>query len=168
DHLDLPPKALEGSTLQVGDVLTVEHDRARGRLEQARDQPRGGALPAARLAHEAERLAAPDGQRDAVHRVHGMVLPLEHDPPADREVLDEVADLDQVGAHADASCASTTRRASCGSTPARSFDQTTRRVELRSRHATSCPGSPGTGSRRGSTRVCASRTYGQRGWKRQP
>ena len=55
---------------------------------RAREDPhrreRGDALPAARLADEAERLARPDVERDAVDRVDEAALRLE----ADAEVLD--------------------------------------------------------------------------------
>ena len=63
---------------------------ARGGVDEAQQQPPDGGLAAARLAHEAERLAAPD---DEVHAVHGAHLgdgPLEH-AAADGERLDQAA-----------------------------------------------------------------------------
>ena len=42
---------------QVGDVAALEVIRPAGRLQQPDEQPAGGGLAAARLAHQAERLA---------------------------------------------------------------------------------------------------------------
>ncbi len=42
------------------------------------------------------------------------------------------------------------------------------RTEDSSRQATTCSALPSTGESLGSTRLWASRTYGQRGWKWQP
>ena len=50
----------------VRDVLAVELDRAGGRLVEPEDRAADGGLPAARLADQAERLAAPDVESHAV------------------------------------------------------------------------------------------------------
>ena len=52
----------------VGDIGAVEQDLARGRLLEARDQPQGGGLAAARRAEQGEELAAGHGQVDVVDR----------------------------------------------------------------------------------------------------
>ena len=54
-----------------------------------------GRLAAARLAHEAERLAATHVEADAVHGLHGADLRNAEQAAADLEVLDEVLDLDE-------------------------------------------------------------------------
>ena len=70
------------------DVLALEPDLARGRLDQAQDAAPGRRLAAARLADEAERLAGCDLEADAVDRVHPFDLAREQ-AAVDREVLDE-------------------------------------------------------------------------------
>ena len=75
----------------------LERDRARGRVHQPAQQPGGRALAAAGLADDAQRLALHDVEGDAVDRLDRADLALEDDPALDREVLDEVADLDQRG-----------------------------------------------------------------------
>ena len=52
--------AFRSRALQLRDVAALEADLARGRVEQAHHQPRRGALAAAGLADDAERLAALD------------------------------------------------------------------------------------------------------------
>ena len=51
-----------------------KHDRARGRLVDARDQPRQRRLAAAGLADQADGLARGDVEIDAVDRVHDALL----------------------------------------------------------------------------------------------
>ena len=70
-----------------------------GGIEQAHDAARHRRLAAARLADDAERLAAVDGEGDAVHRLHGGDLLLEDDPAGDREVLLQVLDDEQLFGH---------------------------------------------------------------------
>ena len=60
-------------------------DRAAGRLVEAQDRPADRRLAAARLADEAERLAALDRQRDAVDRLHVADVAVHDDPAPDRE-----------------------------------------------------------------------------------
>ena len=61
DDLHPPPVRLERRALRAG-VMSVPSklDRAGGRLDEPQEQPADGRLAAARLADEAERLAAPD------------------------------------------------------------------------------------------------------------
>ena len=80
--------------LSVVMSLAVEPDRARRRLDEPQQQPPDRRLAAARFADEAERLAARDLEAHAVDRLDDGDRPLQ-DPAADREVLDEVADLDE-------------------------------------------------------------------------
>ena len=94
DDLHLAPDALQPGSLEVRDVLVLEPDRARRRLDQAEQEPAHGRLPAAGFADEPERLAAADLEVDPVHGLHEPDRALE-DPAPDREVLDEVADLDE-------------------------------------------------------------------------
>ena len=91
DDLRLAAEPLQPLALRLGDVLALDADRARGRVEQADEQPGDGALAAAGLADEAERLAGGQLERDAVDRLHRADLPLEDDAAGEREVLDEVA-----------------------------------------------------------------------------
>ena len=51
--------------------------------------------PTIPLADETQRLAFADGEADAVDRLHLADRAPEHDPPGDRKVLLQVADLDQ-------------------------------------------------------------------------
>ena len=69
DDLDPPAVGLEGRALERRDLDAVETDRARRRLDEAKDQPTDCGLAAARLADEAERLAAPDVEVDAIDRL---------------------------------------------------------------------------------------------------
>src|SRR5436305_1414965 len=95
DHLDLAMQRLQRSSLSVRDVLPLEQDAAGGRLEQPDEEPRGGALAAARLTNYPQRLSLPDREGHAVHCPDGADAPLEDDASSYREVLDQVADLDQ-------------------------------------------------------------------------
>ena len=58
-----------GERQPVAEAEPVEDDLARVRLDQPDQQPRGGRLAAARLADDAERLAAGHLEGDAVHRL---------------------------------------------------------------------------------------------------
>ncbi len=75
------------------DRVAVEVDAAGARRLEAEQRARQRRLAAPRLAHEAERLAAPPGQIDAVHGAHERALPaLEGDVQA-------AGVVDGVGAH---------------------------------------------------------------------
>ena len=97
DHLHVAPQRLELGARRVRDVVALVDDLAAGGLQQPRQQPRGGRLAAARLPHEAEGLALEDVEGDAVDGAHGADLLLQDDPLAQREVLLEVMDLDELG-----------------------------------------------------------------------
>ena len=60
DDLHPAPVRLERGALDVGDVHAVEADRPGRRLDEAQQQPADRRLAAARLADEAEGLAAAD------------------------------------------------------------------------------------------------------------
>ena len=96
DHLHPPPQRSHPLGAEVADVLAVEDDPAGRGLVQAQQRPAERGLAAARLAHQPERLAAPDIERDAVHRLDVADVAVEHDAALDREVDLEVLDLDQI------------------------------------------------------------------------
>ena len=83
------------AALEARDVAAVEDDLPRRRLRQLDQRPRQRRLAAARLADEAERLAGLDRQVDAVDGVDLSDGALE-DPGADREVLDETLDAEDL------------------------------------------------------------------------
>src|SRR4051812_963470 len=168
DHLDLAPERLQLLAREARDVAALVLDRAARRVEQAGDEARRGALAAAGLPHDPERLALGDVERDAVDRVHGTDLALDHDAARDREVLDEILYAYERLAHAGSSSSSTCSRTAPGSLPSRSDAHMRLRVGDASRHATEWSGSPGTASSCGSISLWRSRTYGQRGWNEQP
>src|SRR5207247_1924805 len=85
-----------GRTGELRDVASLEGDLAVRRLEQLHDAAGERRLPAPRLAHDAQRLAGPEAERDAVDRLHGADLLLEDDPARDREVLPDVLDDEQL------------------------------------------------------------------------
>src|SRR3954470_14521853 len=95
NHLHVAPQRLQGVARHVSDVPAAVVDLAARRLEQAREQARGRRLAAARLADDAEGLAAEHVEAHAVDGLHRPHLPAEHDARGQREVLDEVADLDE-------------------------------------------------------------------------
>ena len=69
DDLHPAAHALELVPLEGEDVLAVEHDLARGRRHEPEDGAPEGGLAAARLADEAQGLAAPDLKRHVVDGV---------------------------------------------------------------------------------------------------
>ena len=69
DHLDVATQRAHLPVGEVRDVVALEGDLAAGRLEQPGHQPRGGALAAAGLADDRERLAAAYVE---VHAVDGL------------------------------------------------------------------------------------------------
>jgi hypothetical protein len=94
DDLHPPAIRLERRALQRHEVDPIEPDRTGGRIDQPQQQAPDGRLAAARLADEAEGLAAPDVERHAVDGLHLADRALQDAAP-DREVLDEVVDLDE-------------------------------------------------------------------------
>src|SRR5215218_7076315 len=95
------------------DVLAVEDHLALGRLVEAQNRAADRRLAAARLADQAERLAAADLERDAVDGLDVAHVTVEDDPALDREVELEALELDQraVSTHE----ATTASRSSCHS-----------------------------------------------------
>ena len=95
DHLDAPAQRQQVPAVQAGDVDAVIDDRALGRAFQAQDAAPGGGLAAAAFADQAQRLAAPDGEVDAVHRLHLAHLAAGDDALGDREMHAQAAHLQQ-------------------------------------------------------------------------
>ena len=93
---DLHPAAerLELRSRQRRDVGAVEQDPAAGRLDQPQERAPDGRLATARLADEAERLAATDREADVVDRLHVADLAAQ-DAAHQREELAQVLDLDE-------------------------------------------------------------------------
>jgi hypothetical protein len=115
DHLHLAPQRPELALLELRDVLPVEADRPRRRIEQAQHETRRRRLAAAGLADDPERLAAAHGQRDVLDRVHDGLAAREHALPH-REVLRQVVELDEVfrsGAGRAGACARLRRAYAC-------------------------------------------------------
>ena len=69
DHLHLFPITEHLLLIEIGDILAMDSDLALGRLEQLQQCASHRRLAAAALADQAERLAAVDMERDAVHRI---------------------------------------------------------------------------------------------------
>jgi hypothetical protein len=95
DHLELAPVGPELPARQGGDVVPVEDHPAGGEGVQAGGAAGQGGLAAAGLADQAEGLAAVDVQADPVDGVDGLGVPPGEDPPADREVLDHLLQVEQ-------------------------------------------------------------------------
>src|SRR5215470_3743561 len=102
DDLHLLAQRAQGALVERRDVLALERDFARGRLDQSQDRAARRGLAAAGLAHQPERLAAHDVERHVVHRVHARDLARE-EAATDREVLLEIADLEEGLCHGVAS-----------------------------------------------------------------
>ncbi len=93
DHLHLAAHLAHLAAVQLGQVLAVEDDLAAGRLVELQDGAAGGGLAAAGLADQAEGLALLDVERDAVDGLDRADLALEDDALGQREVHDQVVDL---------------------------------------------------------------------------
>ena len=92
DHLDLLAHPAQLLATQLGHVhVPEEHAARRGGLEP-NDDPAQRRLSAAGLADEAQRLALPDHQVHAVHRMHDR--PAQQATPG-REVLDQLLDANK-------------------------------------------------------------------------
>ena len=91
DDLDLAADGTHLLAAVVRDVLAVEDDPTRGRLEQLHDRAAERRLAATRLPDDSERLAPKNREIDAVHRLHLADGVLE-EAGLDREVLDEPFD----------------------------------------------------------------------------
>jgi hypothetical protein len=95
NHLHPPPERPELVLRERRDVLAVEDDAPSGRLVEPENGATDRRLAAARLADEAEGLAALDRERDVVHRLDVADVPVEQDAALDREPDAEVLDLDE-------------------------------------------------------------------------
>ncbi len=94
DDLHPAPERLERRSPQRADLLAIKGDRPAGGIEEAQQEPADRRLAAARLADEAQRLAAPNREAHVVDRLH-IAAPALEDSAGDREVLGQVLDLDQ-------------------------------------------------------------------------
>ena len=99
DHLHAPPVGQHGGTVEMGDVLAVDPDGAAGGLQQFQQRAAHRRLAAAAFADQAQRLAAPDGERHTVDGIDMARNTAEH-ALVDRKVLLEVADLEESLGHA--------------------------------------------------------------------
>ena len=70
DHLDAPAHGAEFLAAKPAQFPSIEGDRARRRPLQLQDATPGCRLAASGLADQAQRLAPPDFEIDAVHRLH--------------------------------------------------------------------------------------------------
>jgi hypothetical protein len=95
DDLDVAPSGLQLSRVEVEQRLALERHPARRRGQEPQDDLAEGRLPAARLAHQAERLALVDREAHAVDGANGPQLADAEEAAADVEVLDEIVDLQQ-------------------------------------------------------------------------
>ncbi len=95
DHLHVAPQGAQLRILQMADVAPLQGDLPAGRLEETDQQPGRRALAASRLTDDRERLATLDGKGHPVYRLNRTYLAAQN-PGADREVLDQVFDNDQV------------------------------------------------------------------------
>src|SRR5207245_1931811 len=80
DHLQLAAILAQLLAAELRQLDVAEEDLARRRRYELSDQAREGRLPAARLTHESERLALPDVEAHAIHRVPGLILESFLDP----------------------------------------------------------------------------------------
>ena len=94
DDLDAPAVGLEGAPGDRRQVHAVEMDGPGRRLDEPQQQAPDRRLAAARLAHETQGLATLDIEADAVDGLDLADRSLE-DAAVHREVLDQVANLDQ-------------------------------------------------------------------------
>src|SRR5688572_15117185 len=104
-RLDSPAECERPSRVEARDVLAVEADLAGRRLVELQQQTADGGFSAAGFPDQPERLAAADCEADAVDCLDLADHAVEHQATLDREVLPEVAHLDQwaSGAHAGSS-----------------------------------------------------------------
>jgi hypothetical protein len=94
DDLHFLAQGPERALVERGDVLVLEPDLARRRLDEPENGPPGGRLAAARLADQPQRLAGQDLERHVVHGVDPGHLARE-ETATDGEVLFEVLDPEQ-------------------------------------------------------------------------
>jgi hypothetical protein len=92
DHLDLPAHRRHRLVRQGGEVLPLEHHRARGRVVEPGDQAAGRGLATAGLTDEAQGAALLDLERDAVDGLHVADRAPDQPRGLHGEVLLEVTD----------------------------------------------------------------------------
>src|SRR5688572_11676135 len=80
---------------KLGEVLAAEYDFPARRLVELEDGATSGRLPATGLAHKPERLPLPDLEGDTIDSLNGADLTLKNDALRQREVHDQVVDLEQ-------------------------------------------------------------------------
>ena len=97
DHLQIAVECLQPAALALGDVLSLEQDASGGGIEQAHQEPCGGALAAPGFADDPQRLPGLDSEGDLIDRLHRADPPLEDDPLRDRKMLGEATSFDQGG-----------------------------------------------------------------------
>src|SRR5262249_44669405 len=97
DHLDAPPQRLQLPVREAREVDAVVDDFAGGRPLQQQDAAAGRGLAPAALADEAEGLAAPQGEVDAVDRPHPADQAMGGDALGDPEVLWPAPSLQERG-----------------------------------------------------------------------
>src|SRR5215475_4323168 len=101
DHLHPPADRPERVLVERRQVATLEENLPAGRPLELQDAPTRRRLAAARLAHEPERLAAPDLEAHAVDGAN-EAGPAPEQPAAHLKMLHEVGDLKERGAVAHA------------------------------------------------------------------
>ena len=95
DDLHVAAQRTQVVAVHAPDVGALEPDLARAGLDQPQDAAAGRRLAAARFAHQAQGLALADVEADAVDGVN-LVDGAREDAALDREVLAQVADLEEV------------------------------------------------------------------------
>ena len=103
DHLHRFAVPSERRAAQGGDVLAIDDDRAPGRVDETDHQPGQGGLSRSALAHETQGPPGVDPQGHLVDRSHRPGHPPQH-PAAQREILDQVAHLEDRGHGLDRRC----------------------------------------------------------------
>ncbi len=93
DHLDVAADRLQGAAREAGDVLALVADLPAGGALQVDEHPGHRRLAAAGLADDAEGLALVQVEGDPVDRLDRADLAAEDDALGQREVLDQVVDL---------------------------------------------------------------------------
>ncbi len=95
DDLHVAAHFFQLPTAQLEDIRPIEKDLAGGRLDQAQHGAPDGGLSAARFAHQPNGLTLANGKADVIHRLHPGHHLLQQ-AAADREILHQVFDLDQI------------------------------------------------------------------------
>jgi hypothetical protein len=103
-HLQLAPQRPQSPAAEPRDVAALEDDLPRGQLVQAHEAAAERRLAAAGLADETERLTRVDLEADAVDGLHARDLAADDPAALDREVLRDLARLEQdLAVHAESS-----------------------------------------------------------------